>query len=107
MSDESDTEPQAAAERLGEPIPNETFQAIAGPAVYANRFYIGASAHGVRLAFAEQIQEQTPSLFRTALMLPIPVAMDLHRILGEVMVPLMAELDADGGERANGKKPKS
>ena len=67
--------------------------AFSGPAPIANRFFITTTAHGVRIAFAEQSAPGKILSFRTAVALGVEDAISLYKLLQGMLKEVEAELE--------------
>lgn len=74
----------------------ETEVAFSGPAPVANRFFIHSGAL-VRLSFAEQAGEPFQAQFRSAVTLHPHDAIELHKLLGEMVKQYIRDEEDDGG----------
>ena len=66
---------------LGVPKKIDLSKALDGPAISANRFFIGTSPNIVRLTFCEQVTDDGDVSFRAALNLDFQIIKELHRQL--------------------------
>ena len=67
--------------------PEELDVSFSGPAPAANRFFINLSAGGVRIAFTEQVPNSSKNYFRSAAVLSIGDAIELHKVLRNLLAP--------------------
>jgi len=72
--------------------------ANSGPAVLANRFYVSVGPQGPRIAFAEQITEQTLPVFRTAVIMSVQDGIALYKVLQGLLKESEAALQKSTSE---------
>lgn len=70
-----------------------------GPAIVSNKFYIAVGPTGVRVTFAEG--QNGAFHFRSAIMLSFQDAIALKDILGELLIPIEAQIASAGVAEAD------
>lgn len=66
----------------------DDLQALSGPAVLANRFFVTIGPSGVRIAFAEQFGPETKPTFRTAVVISFQDGIELSKLLAKFLEPV-------------------
>ena len=73
--------------RVNPVSPEEMDVSFSGPAPSANRFFVNLSANGVRIAFTERVPNSSKNYFRSAAILTIGDAIELHKALRNLLAP--------------------
>lgn len=82
--------------------PEEIDAVFSGPAPLANRFVATLHPSGVRIAFAEQIIAGGDSFFRTAVVLNYTDAIELYKVLQNLLKSIEQKLPKNDTEPSNG-----
>ena len=86
--------------RMNPVSPEELDVSFSGPAPSVNRFFVNLSASGVRIAFTEQVPKSRKNYFRSAATLTIGDAIQLHRVLHNLLAPFEQTVDQAPKEEA-------
>ena len=78
--------------------PEELDIAFSGPAPAANRFFINVNSAGVRIAFTEQVPNSSKNYFRCAAVLSVGDAIQLHKVLRNLLAPFEQAMEKAGDE---------
>ena len=79
--------------RVNPVSPEELDVSFSGPAPSVNRFFVNLSASGVRIAFTEQVPNSSKHYFRSAAILTIADALELHKVLHNLLAPFEQAVD--------------
>ena len=86
--------------RVNPVSPEELDVSFSGPAPAANRFFVNLSAGGVRIAFTEQVPNSSKNYFRSAAVLSVGDAIELHKVLRNLLAPFEQAVDQAQKEEA-------
>ena len=78
--------------------------AFVGPAIHSNRFIVTTSQAGVRIGFLEKDHGSSDALFRSAVLLSYPDAIELSKLIRSMLTDVEKQIEdakAAGAQSVN------